>query len=692
MVILHFMNDNKNIKIIVVGSSKSDNTLFVDYFRNHPEKAVTGYDFSWSEADDPETLPSLRPDIIVQVVDSMDLDESLVMTPQLIDMHLKIVLVFNHYNKLLATDHSIDFSQLGTLMGLQATAVDVVKEQGIDSLLRMIVDAVEGKSADTRHLHVNYGGDVESAVSTIVAEMAKIPEIDKSFSKRYLSIRLLESPEAALARLPKVPAIQNVADKAEACRVKLERSLHRSPADIIHEARHGFISGALNATLSHSNDHSDHTRQQRIDAILTNRWVGFPILAVVLYLVFQCTFFLGAFPQEWIQSGVDALASALHAWWSPTWLSSLLIDGVLEGVGAVLAFLPNIIILFFFISIMEDSGYMARIAFLMDKIMHRVGLHGRSFVPMLVGFGCNVPAIMAARDIDNRKDRALTMLMIPFMSCSARLPVYMLFVGAFFPSHKALVMMSLYLIGVLLSIIFALVMKRTKYFRQPNQDYVSELPAFRMPVLRNTASHIWERCADYLKKISTVILWASIIIWALYYFPRHEELTKPYNDRIAELRLMDSDATLSAAQRQSIDAQIDSLMFVASAVQKEHSALASVGHWMEPVTKPLGFDWRLNVCILTGLPAKEAIVSTLGIVFHQDNEDSLEAELRNNPFFTPLKAYAFLLFVLLYFPCVATIATLRRFLGTKWAAFTVVNSLVLAWLVSFLVYNIGSLL
>ena len=324
----------------------------------------------------------------------------------------------------------------------------------------------------------------------------------------------------------------------------------------------------------------------------------------------------------------------------PSWWSSLLIDGVLQGVGAVLAFLPNIIILFFFISLMEDSGYMAREAFIMDAIMHRVGLHGRSFVPMLMGFGCNVPAIMAARDIQNPKDRVLTMLMVPFMSCSARLPVYMLFVDTFFARHKALVMISLYAIGIVLSILFAVVMKRTKWFRQEEDDTVNELPEFRLPSAHNTAAHVWERVADYLQKICTVILWASVIIWALEYFP-----TQDLNDL-------------------------------------EHSYLASIGQFVSPALEPLGFDWKMSVCLLTGLPAKEAIVSTLAILYNGD----LSAAG-----FTTLTAFSFMLFVLLYFPCVATIATLRREAGRGWAWFTVFHSLALAWIVSFAVYQIGQL-
>jgi len=354
---------------------------------------------------------------------------------------------------------------------------------------------------------------------------------------------------------------------------------------------------------------------------------------------------------------VESLGGWLKSLMAPGWLSSMIVDGVVQGVGAVLAFLPNIIILFFFLSILEDSGYLARAAFVMDKIMHRIGLHGKSFIPMLIGFGCNVPAIMAARNISNKKDRTLTMLMIPYMSCSARLPVYMLFVSAFFAKYKALVMISIYLAGILLSILFAFIMKRTKYFRRKQDDYVSELPAFREPTWRNIGRHIWERAYDYLQKISTVILAASVVIWALEYFPVERTDGGKY---------------------------------------KEQSYLCDIGRWMSPVMEPLGFDWKMNVCILTGLPAKEAIVSTMGILYHASDEDgSLEEIMRNETYkegphigekvFTPGISIGFMLFVLLYFPCLATVATLKREIGIRWAAFTMVHSLIVAWVVAFIV-------
>ena len=679
------MNETTKIKIVVVGSSGSGKSTLC---QQAAQSAIYGSQLEWIELSDPEQIVHQHPDVVVQVVDCTDLDESLVLTPQLIDMHLKLVLALNRYDELLATDHSIDYERLGRLMGVQAFPVDALDGKGVDGVVEGVVAAYEEREHTSRHVHVEYGTDIEEAIDNLVDEVAKIPNISDSYSKRYLAIRLLERPELTLAMLHDAPNYMALAFAAESNRRQLEKELHQSPAIMIHEARHGFIHGALNETLHHT----DHTRMERIDALLTNRWLGLPILIAVLYLVFQCTFSLGAYPQEWIQAGVDWLSDLLHSVMPDTWYTSLLADGIVQGVGAVLSFLPNIIILFFFISLMEDTGYMARVAFLMDKLMHKVGLHGKSFVPMLVGFGCNVPAIMAARNIENKKDRTLTMLMIPFMSCGARLPVYLLFVGAFFAEHKALVMMSLYLIGVLLSIVFALIMKRTKYFRQDDEDYVSELPAFHRPAWRNTWLHIWERCEDYLKKISTVILWASIIIWALYYFPRNEELTQPYRAQIEQLQQVEVDGYITTDDVLRAGEVIDSLAFEMDVVQKEHSALSAIGRWMEPVMRPLGFDWRMNVCILTGLPAKEAIVSTMGILYHQNSDSGLEESLRSNPFFTPVKAYAFLIFVLLYFPCVATIATLRREIGRGWALFTVVHSILLAWLMAFLVFQVGTLL
>ncbi len=558
----------------------------------------------------------------IQEVDARYLEKELVRTAELIDRHQPFIVLLTHYTDLLDTHHTLDYKKLSQLFGARI------------GLLENKEPAMAGVG-DFRHIHVTYGKDVEEAIAKVIDVIVTLPDVREKYSKRYMAIRLLERPDEMLALLPHSEALIRVAAEQ---RARLLYEYGKTAKEVIAQARRGFVHGALEETLTHAQNDTGHSVADKVDKILTNRWIGIPIMMLVLYGVFECTFTLGAYPQAWIATGIEHLAEWVRSLLPTAWWSSLLIDGVLMGIGAVLAFLPNIIIMFFFLSLMEDSGYMARAAYTMDKIMHRIGLHGSSFIPMLMGFGCNVPAIMAAKDITNKKDRAITMMMVPFMSCSARLPVYLLFIGAFFAKQKAIVMLSLYILGILLSIAFAWVMQHTKAFRQPKHDYVSELPPYRRPTLRNTGLHIWERVADYLQKIPAVIIWASVIIWALTYFP---------TGNMADM---------------------------------EHSYLAMIGHWMEPVMRPLGFDWKMSVCLLTGLPAKEAIVSTMGILYPSNS--ALIA-------FTPTTAYAFMVFVLLYFPCVATISTLRKEIGAKWAWFSVVHSLILAWVMSFVIQQIG---
>ena len=557
-------------KIAVIGLPQSGKSSLTRALQDLVEqrrasKAANAHDIEFVEVHNPDELHGHTYDVVLQVVDSTRLEESLMLTPHIIDEHEKIVLAIGRYDLLLKTDHSLNLPRLEQLIGVPTCRVSVRLNYGLSNCLDIVEDTIH-KPASTAH------------------------------------------------------PIYHLRDQGD------------------EDTYRAYVHGILTETLTHAKDDQHQTTLERIDKVLTNPWLGFPIMMALLYFVFWCTFTVGAYPQEWIATGIDCLCEWTRGMLAESWWSSLIIDGVIQGVGAVLAFLPNIIILFFFISLMEDSGYMAREAFIMDRIMHRIGLHGRSFVPMLMGFGCNVPAIMAAKDIQNPKDRVLTMLMVPFMSCSARLPVYMLFVDTFFADHKALVMISLYAIGICLSVLFALIMKRTKWFKQDADDTVNELPVFKLPKLRVAAAHIWEKVADYLQKICTVIIWASIIIWALEYFP-----TQDLNDL-------------------------------------ENSYLASIGQFVSPLLEPLGFDWKMSVCLLTGLPAKEAIVSTLAILYGGDISAAG---------FTPLTAFTFMLFVLLYFPCVATIVTLRREAGRQWAWFTVFHSLILAWLVSFTVYQIG---
>lgn len=651
-----FAAGRKHIKVAVIGAKSLSAAS---------EYSVRDYCLRVEFLSEISNILDFKPDVVLNLADSTDLERTIYPVTKLVDMDHKIVLALERYEDLLATSHSVDMEKLSQLLGMPVIAADFATPEGKSRILPVIIDAYEAPVPDSdKKVRIPYGQDLEKAITRISENIHHQHDEHDCFTDRYMAVRLLEKQDYILPYVEKLGNSVEILALADKLSESLKKGYGKPSQELIAIARRGFVSGALQETIRHSDDNSDHSITQKVDAVLTNRWLGLPILALVLFAMFQATFALGAYPQAWIENGVDALGSWMHGIMSDGWFSSMLIDGIVQGVGAVLSFLPNIIILFFFLSLLEDSGYMARAAFVMDKIMHRFGLHGRSFIPMLIGFGCNVPAIMAARSIEDRKDRTLTMLMIPFMSCSARLPVYMLFVSAFFQNYKALVMMSMYVIGIVLSILFAYVMKHTKWFRKKNEDYVSELPEYRKPTWRSTGAHIWERVSDYLQKISTVILAASVIIWALEYFP--------------------ADRTDHGAN-------------------PEQSILADIGRGMEPVMAPLGFDWRMNVCILTGLPAKEAIVSTMGILYKADeDQESLTAAMREEKYlsgphegenvFNPAVAFAFMIFVLLYFPCIATIATLKREIGWKWAAFEVIHSLVLAWVAAFVVFHVVSLL
>ena len=558
---------NHTYRIGVIGLPQSGKSSITRRLQEMADEA--GKKMAFIESHDLDELHGHSFDVVLQVVDSTRLEESLMLTPHIVDEKEKIVLALSRYDLLLDSDHSLQIGKLSELLGVPVTRVSINHNYGLGELLES-VDKVAHQEASNAH-----------------------------------------------------PVYHAWEQKDE-------------------EAYMGYVHGVLTQTLNHGH-HDKKTRIEIIDDILTSPISGSIILAIILGVTFECTFLLGGPLQDWLQMGVDALYELVQTHMAAGWLQSLLGDGIIIGVGSLLTALPNIIILFFFLSIMEDTGYMARVAFLTDGLMHRLGLHGRSFIPMLMGFDCNVPAIMAAKDIPDPKERALTMLMVPFMSCSARLPVYVLFISIFFADHKALVLMSLYLLGILCSFIFALIMKHTRWFRKPEVDMVNELPDFHLPSAKSILGHIWYRVSDFLHKISTIVLFASIIIWALEYFPS------------GDLQML------------------------------EESWLATIGQWIEPVMRPLGFDWKLSVCLMTGLPAKEAIGSTFAMLY---GANSAAAAMS----LTPVSAYAFLVFTLLYFPCVATIATIRRELNWKWATFTVVNSVVLAWVVAFLVNVIGNMI
>ena len=637
-----------------------------------------------------------NPDIVLNVVDASNLERNMYLTTQLIDMHVRIVMALNMYDEFEKSRSKLDHHYLGSMLGFKIVPTTAFKGIGITEVLDSIIDTYEDKADTHKHIHINYGTDIEDEIARIKKEITINQDIVAKYSPRYLSLKLLEDDKTTLQVFENSANYDDIKVVAERSRKHLREVHKEEPSEVITNAKYGFVRGALKETLQQPTD-GKKSLSQRIDNILTNRWLGFPILFLFLYIMFQSTFSLGAIPQGWIEGGVAALSSWLLSVIPTGIVSDLVVGGIVEGVGSVLVFLPNILILFLFISIMEDTGYMARAAFIMDKLMHKIGLHGKSFIPLLIGFGCSVPAIMATRILENKKNRIMTMLIIPLMSCSARLPVYLLLVSAFFQKNQALILLGLYLVGILLAILVAFIMKKT-LFKNDSEQFVLELPPYRMPSFRNLGIHIWERTAEYLKKISSVILIASVIIWALGYFPRSSSQTEAVSDMIA---MVEADETLSSEEQAG---QIASLELQRSMLQKENSYIGKIGKTIEPIMQPLGFDWKMSVSLLTGFAAKEIVVSSLGILYKVDDAEnitSITKALQNEVYatgpragqrvFTPLVAMAFMLFVLLYVPCTATIITCRKEFGRKWAWVMSVYTLVLAWVVAFAVFQIGSL-
>lgn len=584
-----------------------------------------------------------KPDVILNVVDSSNLERNLFLTTQLIDMNLKMVIALNMYDELEEKGDVLDYGELERLLGVPMVPTVSVKNRGIATLFDTIIDVYEENenvSGIIKHIHVNHGPVIEKSISRIREEIYKNPNATDEFTPRYVAIRILQRDK----EIEKV--LDNFSNKDEILRVRdgealaIEKELHDSPENAIMDAKYGFIDGALRETYRRGERKPGKTLTEKIDNIVTGRWLGFPIFLIAMYLIFQATFTLGQYPMDWIDSGVGWLGERVGSAMSDGWFKALVVDGIITGVGGVLVFLPNILILFFFISLMEASGYMARAAFIMDRLMHLIGLHGRSFIPLMMGFGCNVPAVMATRTIENRNARMITILINPLMSCNARLPIYLLLAGVFFPKSAGLVIFCIYLGGVLLAGLMAKLFSKV-LFNSDETPFVMELPPYRIPTLKSLLRDTWDKGKQYLHKIATVILIGTLIVWALSYFPSCDP------DPAARL---------------------------------EHSWLAAIGNFISPVLAPLGFHWQESVSLLSGMAAKEIVVSTMNMLYTVDGQLIISNVL------TPAIALAFMAFTLIYFPCVATIGAIKTETGSwKWALFTVCYTLVLAWIVAFIV-------
>lgn len=598
-----------------------------------------------------------HPDAIINIVDAGNLERNLYLTTQVMDMNIPMVIALNMWDELEKSGDKLDIEMLGRLLGARMVPLTAYNGHGVVEVLHAAMEAIDESEQETQHHNVNYGTLIEDGLKEL-GDMC--PNLD-----RYTVLKIIENDKHALALLEGQENAQVVKDAATTLRQRIERNYNDDIVSIITDLKYGFVRGALAEVLTPNPDRAtDETKPgYSLDRLLTNRWLALPILLVLMWLMFEATFTLGAYPQEWIENGIGWLGEWIGSVMPDGILRDLIVDGIIGGVGGVLVFLPQILILFFFISLLEDSGYMARAAFIVDRVMHRVGLHGKSFIPYLIGFGCGVPAIMATRTLENRRDRLVTILTIPFMSCSARLPSYLLLVAAFFTAKQGLILMSIYLVGIIVAGITAIVLSKT-LLKHDKTQFVMELPPYRKPTARNATIHMWSKGKQYLQKMGTIILAASIIVWALGYFPRHEGQTPQE--------------------------------------QIENSFMGQMGKAIEPVVEPLGFNWQMGVSVLTGAAAKEIVVSTMGVLYTGEadaNEESapLKEKLQTatkpdgSHVFNPVVAYSFMLFILLYFPCIAALAAIKREAGTKWMVFEIFYTTGVAWLISFIFYQLATL-
>ena len=607
-----------------------------------------------------KNLVEETPDIVINVVDSSNLERNLYLTTQLIDMNLRVVMALNMYDELKARGDELDITTLGHLLGMPLVPTVSKTGEGISDLFDKVIELYENPNPQiARHIHINHGAELEQSIDRVKLAIQKNQDIRYKYSTRYLAIRFLENDKEVAGIIDTLPNKDEIIAARFEEQKRFESLMGVSTESAIVDAKYAFVKGALTETYRPGEIKRKHRSvTDRIDAVVTDKWLAFPIFFLLLYIVFSGTFILGEYPMQWIDWLVARFGDFIGSAMPDGMAKDLVIDGIIGGVGSVLVFFPNIVILYFFLSLLEDSGYMARAAFIMDRLMHKMGLHGKSFIPMIMGFGCNVPAIMATRTIESRKSRLITTLIVPFMSCSGRLPVYLLITGAFFPRHGGLVLLGIYAAGIIMAILSAKIMSR--FFKDDDLPFVMELPPYRIPTSKSIFRHTWEKGKQYLQKITGIILISSIIIWFLGYFPNHDS----YPDKIT---------------------------------QQENSFLGYIGKSIEPVLKPLGFDWQMGVGVISGVAAKELVVSSMGVMYSIDEdvesgsgETKLQQALQNS--ITPAAALAFMVFVLLYFPCIATFgAMMTETGGWKWPLFSAVYTIVIAWVMAFAVYRIALL-
>lgn len=604
------------------------------------------------------------PDIVVNTVVASNLERNLYLSTELIDISPKMVIALNMYDELERSGAEFDHDSLGEMIGVPIIPVVAPSARGIEQLLETIISVHENRDSRVRHIHIGYGTVIEEGLEELHADMRNHrEELTAHFPPRYFALKLLEGDKEVATLLEGAPHHDRWIRMAERGRKAIEQALDEDIETALANQKYGFVAGALRETYK-AVERKRNTLSDRLDAIVTHRIWGFPIFFAIMWLMFFATFSLGAYPQEWIEAGVDWLYNAVHGVMAEGALRDMLTDGVISGVGSVFVFLPNIMILYLFISFLEDSGYLARAAFIMDKVMHHMGVHGKSFIPLVMGFGCNVPAVMACRTIECRTSRIITIMVVPFMSCSARLPIYMMIVGTFFPEHAGTTLFLLYILGMLLAVVSARLIRRFM-FREQEAPFVMELSPYRMPTAKTTLRHMWSKCAQYLRKMGGLILIASIVVWLLSYYPRPE-----HNDNEPQ------------------------------APNYELSYMGHIGQWCEPIFAPMELGWQASVAILSGLPAKEIVVSTMNVLYAQpddiaaDSDDELSPSVseRIAHSMTTPSAVAFLLFSLLYLPCIATIMAIGSELNWRWAVASAAYNTIVAWVVAWIGYHLTMLI
>jgi len=637
------------------------------------------------------------PDVVINVVDASNIERNLYLTTQIIDMNLRTVVALNMYDELRSKGDQIDLQQLSWLLGVPVCPTVSRDGEGIPELFDTVIKVyTQSDPTLARHIHINHGTEVEKSIDRIKLMIQENEQIRAKYSTRYLAIKYLENDKDIEKVIDSLPNRDHIIAARVEEEQRIQELLGTNSESAIVDAKYAFIQGALAETYKqYVPEKPKRTITDKIDAVVTNKWLAFPIFILLLYIMFQATFTLGNYPMDWIDWLVGKFGDFVAMFMKDGWFKDLIVNGVIAGVGSVLVFLPNIMILYFFISLMEDSGYMSRAAFIVDKLMHKLGLHGKSFIPMVMGFGCNVPAIMATRSIESRKSRLITIAIIPFMSCAGRLPIFVLIAGAFFPKNAALALLGIYLLGVVLAILSAVVLSR--FVKDDDLPFVMELPPYRVPTGKAIWRHTWEKGKQYLQKMATTILICSIVIWFLGFFPRSQKLIDAQDRYTEAIQQAGSEDAVNDVSIEALGEEVNELY----EEQQANSYIGRLGQAVAPVLNPLGFTWKMDVSLLTGVAAKELVVSTLGVMYSQgaklaETDDLSEDTALQAALVQTIKwpaALAFMVFILLYFPCIATFVAIKNETGSwGWAVGCIAYTMAVAWICAFIAYRIGMLL